>query len=128
MNEPSAGRTTPAWTHLPAAALMVPLMHELLKPGVGLIRSSPRYAVGGQPALGFGSVAAALVDPRGTNLSINAEGRPDVPLARGGVYDVLDHARQRIGLVAVNIAPVAGRTDPQDQAVWGEWMGASVDW
>ena len=119
---------TLAWTNLPAQPLMVPLMHELIKQGIGLIKTAQRYAVGEQPALGFGSVAAALVDPRGTNLSINAEGRPDVPLARGGVYDVLDHARQRIGLVAVNIDPVAGRTDPQDQAVVDEWMGASGDW
>ncbi len=81
-----------------------------------------------QPALGLGSVAAALVDPRGKNLSINAEGRPDVPLARAGLYGVFDHGNQRIGSVAVNVDPVAGRTDPQDQAVVSEWLGSSGDW
>ncbi len=117
-----------AWTNLPAQPLMVPLMHELIKQGIGLIKTAQRYAVGEQPALGFGSVAAVLVDPRGKNLSVNAEGRPNVPLARAGLYGVFDHGRQRIGSVAVNIDPAAGRTDPQDQTVVSEWLGSSGNW
>jgi fructoselysine-6-P-deglycase FrlB-like protein len=41
---------------------------------------------------------------------------------------VVDHARQRIGSVAVNVDPVAARTDPQDQAAVSEWLGRSGPW
>ncbi len=116
------------WTNLPAQPLMVPLFHELIKQGIGLIKTGRRYDVGEQPALGLGSVAAAMVDPHGREVSINAQGRPTVPLARAGLWDVVDHARQRIGSVAVNVDPVAARTDPQDQAAVSEWLGRSGPW
>ena len=117
-----------AWTNLPAQPLMVPLVHELVKQGIGLIRTTRRYAVGERPALGFGSVAAALLDPYGKNISIGNGGRPDTPLSRAGLYGVLDHGRQRLASIAVNLDPMAGRTDPQDQAAVSEWLGRSGDW
>ena len=116
------------WTNLPAQPLMVPLVHELIKQGIGLIKTGRRYDVGEQPALGLGPVAAAMVDPHGGEVSINAQGRPAVPLAHSGLWDVVDHARQRIGSVAVNIDPMAARTDPQDQAAVSEWLGKSGQW
>ena len=117
-----------AWTNLPAQPLMVPLMHELIKQGIGLIKTTQRYAVGEQPALGLGSVATALVDPRGRNISITREGRPDVPLARAGLYGIFDHGNRRLGSLAVNVDTVAGRTDPQNQAAVSEWLRSSGDW
>jgi len=69
-----------------------------------------------------------MVDPHGGEVSINAQGRPAVPLAHSGLWDVVDHARQRIGSVAVNIDPMAARTDPQDQAAVSEWLGKSGQW
>ena len=117
-----------AWTNLPAQPLMVPLVHELVKQGIGLIRTMRRYAVGERPALGLGSVATALLDPRGRNISIDNNGRPNAPLSRAGLYGVLDHGRQRLASIAVNVDPLAGRTDPQDQVVVSEWLGRSGDW
>ncbi len=117
-----------AWTNLPAQPLMVPLVHELVKQGIGLIRTMRRYAVGERPALGLGSVATALLDPHGRNISIGNDGRPDALLSRAGLYGVLDHGRQRLASIAVNLDPMAGRTDPQDQAAVSEWLGRSGGW
>ncbi len=116
------------WTNLPAQPLMVPLVHELLKQGIGLIRTSQRYSVGEQPALGLGAAAASLQDPRGQTIAINATGLPEVALGRSGLYGVFDHGKQRIGSVAVNIDTAAGRTDPQDPAAVTEWLGKSGGW
>jgi len=117
-----------AWTNLPAQPLMVPLVHELVKQGIGLIRTMRRYAVGERPTLGLGPVATALLDPRGRNIAIDNGGRPTGPLTHAGLYGVLDHGRQRLASIAVNLDPMAGRTDPQDQVVVSEWLGRSGDW
>ena len=117
-----------AWTNLPAQPLMVPLVHELVKQGIGLIRTMRRYAVGERPVLGLGSVATALLDPHGKIISIGNGGRPDEPLSRAGLYGILDHGRHRLASIAVNLDPMASRTEPQDQLVVSEWLSRSGDW
>jgi hypothetical protein len=77
------------WTNLTTQPLMVPLFHELIKQGIGLIRTSQRYAVAEQPGLGLGPAAAALLDPAGRVISIDSAGRPEQPLARSGLWSVL---------------------------------------
>jgi hypothetical protein len=116
------------WTNLTTQPLMVPLLHELLKQGIGLIRTSQRYTVAQRPALGMGAAAAALLDPAGRFVPIDGAGRPSEPLARSGLWGVLDPARQRIGMLAVNVDPDAGRTDPQNRAAVLEWLGKSGPW
>ncbi|MHC4763848.1 MAG: BatA domain-containing protein [Planctomycetota bacterium] len=116
------------WTNLTTQPLMVPLLHELIKQGIGLIRTSQRYTVAEQPALGLGAAAAALLDPGGRVISIDSAGRPREPLGRSGLWGVLDPARQRIGALAVNVDPAAGGTDPQSQAAVMEWLGRSGPW
>jgi len=117
-----------SWTNLPAQPLMVPLVHELVKQGIGLIRTTRRYAVGERPMLGLGAVATALLDPRGRNIAIDNSGRPNAALTHAGLYGVLDHGRQRLASIAVNLDPMSGRTDPQDQVVVSEWLNRSGDW
>jgi hypothetical protein len=116
------------WTNLTTQPLMVPLLHELVKQGIGLIRTSQRYAVAEQPALGLGGAAAALLDPGGRVISIDSAGRPSEPLSRSGLWGVLDPARQRVGTLAVNVDPAAGSTDPQNEAAVMEWLGRSGPW
>jgi hypothetical protein len=116
------------WTNLTTQPLMVPLFHELIKQGIGLIRTSQHYAVSEQPRLGLGPGATALLDPAGRVVSIDRQGRPEEPLARAGLWTVLDPARQRIGTFAVNVDPESGATDPQNQAAVTEWLGKSGPW
>lgn len=117
-----------AWTNLTTQPLMVPLFHELIKQGIGLIQTSQHYAVADQPRLGLGPGAASLLDPAGRVVWIDREGRPEAPLGRAGLWAVLDPARQRIGTFAVNIDPEAGGTDPQNQAAVSEWLDKSGPW
>jgi hypothetical protein len=116
------------WTNLTTQPLMVPLFHELIKQGIGLIRTSQRYAVADRPALGLGSAAAALLDPGGRVVSVDSSGRPREPFARSGLWGVLDPAQQRIATLAVNVDPAAGNTDPQNEAAVMEWLGKSGPW
>ena len=51
-----------SWTNLPAKPLMVPLFHELIRQGIGLIQTSQRYRVGDQPALGKPTAARVRED------------------------------------------------------------------
>ncbi|MCH7491387.1 MAG: hypothetical protein IID05_11915, partial [Gemmatimonadetes bacterium] len=41
-----------------------------------------------------------------SNISIGNGGRPDAPLSRAGLYGVLDHGRQRLASIAVNVDPM----------------------
>lgn len=116
------------WTNLPAKPLMVPMLHELIKQGVGLVRTSQRYTAGERPRLGLSAAAATLVDPRGRRISLDAFGRPVHPLERSGLYTIADHADQTIGTIAVNVDTVAGRTLPQGQDAVNEWLGHSGPW
>ena len=116
------------WTTLPTKPLMVPLFHELIRQGVGLIRTSQQYSAGERPGLGLTMSAAVLVGPHGKTISIDPAGRPSQPLDRSGLYGIFDHAMQRIGTVAVNVEPASGRTDPQNQAAVLEWLGKSGSW
>lgn len=117
-----------SWSNLPAKPLMVPLFHELLRQGIGMIRTSRLYTVGHQPRLGLGPAAASLLGPDGRRVQIDATGRAREPLWRAGLWRVLDQADQTLGAVAVNVEPDAGRTDPQPQAAVTQWLGTSGPW
>ena len=116
------------WTNLPAKPLMVPLVHELIRQGVGLIRTAQRYGVGEQPLLGLGRTAARIVGPDGGAIALDARGRPQQPIARSGLYEVQDQAGQPIGRIAVNVDVQASRPDPQSPAAVTEWLAKSGDW
>ncbi len=117
-----------SWSNLPAKPLMVPLFHELLRQGIGMIRTSRLFSVGQQPRLGLGPAAATLMGPDGRRLPIDATGRAREPLGRAGVWKVLDQADQTVGAVAVNVEPDAGRTDTQPQAAVTQWLRTSGPW
>jgi len=117
-----------SWTNLPSQPLMVPLVHELVRQGLGLIRSAQHAAVGQRPVLGLSPAAAQLVGPHARPLPLDAAGRPQQPFDRAGLYGVEDRASQRLGVVAVNVDPAAGRVDPQTQAEVVEWLRKSGSW
>ena len=116
------------WTNLPTKPLMVPLFHELLRQGVGAARAAQRYSVGERPALALGATAATLLGPEDTTLSIAPDGRPQQPLERSGLYEVLDVASQGLGMIAVNIDPASSRTDTQPQSAVSDWLTKLGPW
>jgi len=117
-----------AWTNLPSKPLMVPLFQESIRQGLSLVRSSQQLYVGDRPALALGAAVRDLVDPDGDLYPLDAASRPQKPLHRAGLYDLLDQGAQIVGAVAVNIEPPAGRTETQSPAAVTAWLGDSGPW
>lgn len=117
-----------SWTNLPTKPLMVPLLHELVRQGVGAIHSQQRLQLGApMPIPGAGS-ARVLVDPEGEVIALDHDGRPREPLRRAGVYELRDDADQSVGLLALNVDPSAGRTETQSSSAVLAWLQTSGAW
>ncbi len=122
------------WTNLPTKPLMVPLMHEIVRQGLSVIRASQKIEVGERPALLAVSAAASdLRAPSGRTSPlqrVSAAGgtRPQEALEVAGVYAILDSSKQPIGLLAVNADPKAGRTAVQSPAAVNAWLTRSGPW
>lgn len=116
------------WTNLPTKPLMVPLVHEIVRQGMSLIRASQKAQVGDQPALAqAGPAARDLRGPDGRRIPI-VRGRPQEPLETSGVYAITDASDQDIGLLAVNVDAAAGSTGVQSAAAVNAWLGKSGPW
>ena len=126
-----------SWTDLPAKPLMVPLVQELVRQGVG--KSVPtRVGVAGVAIAGTrGGVEAAKqvvwreeaagIDAQLLALgSANAAGASarGVPQA-AGLWAMRDAAGQRIATVAVNADTSASDTTPVDAAAVEKWLSAT---
>ena len=105
-----------AWTDLPTRPLMVPLMQELVRQGVGLA-SDRAVRVAGQTGELPGR-ASEVTD---------AEGEPvELPIRKAGRYDMLDDAGESAGVLAVQADVRGSRIDAVPQAVLETWLAASV--
>jgi hypothetical protein len=119
------------WTNLPSKPLMVPLMQELVREGLGLIRSARSVAVGDRPVISGGRAGqstADLVGPTDEMIPVGQRGQVDRALTRSGVYRAIDAAGQIVGRLAVNITPAAARTDLQPSDAVLSWLGATGPW
>jgi hypothetical protein len=108
------------WTDLQAKPLMVPLMWELVKQGVGAARGS-WSALAGETA----RVPGRSVELRGEGGSTMkvASDLSQQPIRNAGVWRAVDDVGALRGLVAVNADPAGGRTDAQPSAAVGTWLG-----
>lgn len=116
------------WTSLPSQPLMVPLMQEMVRQGVSLVRASQLAQVGDRPWLGAVRAAASLRGGDGRILPVNPDGRPSRPIDHSGLFAVLDPAGQRLGTLAVNVDPQAGGTETQSQTAVSAWLAKSGPW
>jgi len=116
------------WTDLQAKPLMVPLIWELVKQGVGAARGSWSALAGELP-----TVPARSVELRGVEGTVKAaQGRSDVPVRSAGVWRAVDEQGALRGLVAVNADPRGGRTDAQPAGSIAAWLagaaGGEIKW
>jgi len=116
------------WTNLPSKPLMVPLLHEVVRQGVSLIRGRRPIGVAEQPALAVGPAATRLAAPDGAKIALDGRRRPEQPLAQPGIYRVIDAADQPVGTLAVNVDPSAGRTDGQSATAVLAWLQRAGAW
>lgn len=116
------------WTNLPTKPLMVPLVQETMRQGIGLARAAIRPRVGDRPRLLRLPAADRLEDPAGEVIPVAADGRPVDPLVRPGVHRVLDPAGAGIGVLAVGVDPAGSGTETQPADAVSAWLGRSGRW
>jgi hypothetical protein len=110
------------WTDLPARPLMVPLMQELVREGVGRASSSGTVVAGIAAALGAGVDSAEFRD--GTSLLRDVAGAPVGMSRKAGVARLRDEAGRGLGLLAVNADVDGARTDVVDAGAVRQWLSA----
>jgi hypothetical protein len=112
------------WTDLQVKPLMVPLIQEIVRQGVGRARGSWSAIAG----------AAVEVPPRtaelrpldgGAALRI-AGAHTAEPVRRAGLWRAADDRGISRALVAVNADPAGGRADAQPQAALAAWLSAAI--
>lgn len=113
-----------SWTDLPARPLMIPLVQEVLRQGIGRATGMRSSVAGTSPSLpGATEVARITIDgSAGRSIPIT----PDTNLARElrtpGVYRVRGAGGVVVGQIAVVPDPGAGRVDPQGRDEVGRWL------
>lgn len=117
-----------SWTNLPSKPLMLPLMQEIVRQGMSMIRGQEQYAAGEQPRVARIRHAEALIGPDGERIILDETGRANRPLTRAGRYELHDAAGQRIHTFAVNIEPDAANADPQPASTVMSWLAESGPW
>lgn len=119
----------PEWTDLPARPLMVPLMQELARQGVGLSRGSWAALAGDRPAGPPGSAELRPLTRQAEEavLSLDGDGRAVRPIRRGGAWRATDTGGASVGTLVINADPEAGRTDPQSRGELEPWFATIVE-
>jgi hypothetical protein len=120
------------WTDLQAKPLMVPLVQEMVRQGVGRARGQWMEVAGRSPRLPAGAATLRALDGEAPQLRVDGAGRLD-PIERAGAYRVLDDRGATRGIVAINADPMAGRVETQPRAGIEAWLtshasGANVAW
>lgn len=126
-----------SWSDLPARPLMVPLLQEIVRQGVGRARGSVAGVAGSRPAVPPRTVELREVREPGTSgttgtgesgvLSVEeSAGRTTEPVRHAGVWRALDLAGADRGLVIVNPDARAGRVGVQDRQAIAALASAAV--
>jgi hypothetical protein len=115
-----------AWTDLPTKPLMVPLVQELVRQGVGR-SAGPRTALaGGAPTLIPGAVELAPI-PDGTSepsaaVAIDASGRLSQPIRSRGLFAARTSSGATAGVLAFNADSAGGLTDLRSREELARWF------
>jgi hypothetical protein len=120
-----------SWTDLPAKPLMVPLVHELLRQGVGRSAGAAHAVAGAVPALPAGAVSVRVVDGPALAATSGPVFTAGMPLTRAGVYRVADERGVSLGLMTVDADPGAGLVEARTEGEIGAWLsglGAAPEW
>ena len=115
------------WSDLQATPLMVPLMQEVLRQGVGQARGSWTGLAGSAPTVPPRTIELRAAAPETTPASIRASGeRTAEPLRRSGLWRAIDDTGTGRGLVALNADPAGARCDAQPRAAIASWLGSAI--
>lgn len=123
------------WSDLPAKPLMVPLVQEVIRQGVGQARGSFSSIAGGRLPAPTRSVELRPVvdkDAKSTSraqagalspIGVDPSGITQLPVREAGLFAAADERGATLGLVAVNPDARAGRIQPQARDAVGQYLG-----
>ncbi|MCB9845827.1 MAG: BatA domain-containing protein [Phycisphaeraceae bacterium] len=104
------------WSTLPAKPLMVPLMQEAIRQGVGLAQARWRVSAGAWPTLSPGVIELRPAEDGRATISVDDAARPRSALRVAGLWRAVDGAGLDRGLVVVNPSEEASRVEPTDES------------
>jgi hypothetical protein len=125
------------WSDLPVKPLMVPLMQELLRQGVGKARPAT-LSVAGQVVMApaqttrlrpWAAATSALPDAAASDrglMTVDEWGHSSRPMRQAGVWDAVDAGGGRRGLVVVNADPAGGDLSSHERAGLEGWLNKSL--
>jgi hypothetical protein len=116
-----------SWTDLPAKPLMIALMQEIVRQGVGQARGSwtataGRVAAAPTRAVELRRIGATAGDAEAGVLRVGATGLTTEPIRRAGLFSATDDRGGVRGLVAVNADAKGGRLAVQPRAQVESWL------
>jgi len=119
------------WTDLPTKPLMVPLMQELVRQGVGKslgvwsgpAGSAPPVPDGTRELRLIASSNSAATSPTDDLITVNPATTLAPPVRRAGLWRALDVRGTSLGLLAINADPAAGKTETRSTAQLTRWLG-----
>lgn len=112
-----------AWTDLPAKPLIVPMLNEILRQGVGL-GGGDREVIAGSP-FDVPPAAAMLAGTGGDARRVSPDGRSlDAPIRRAGAWEVRTSEGAAIASVLVNADAAGSATDTTDMQRLDAWLAA----
>lgn len=115
------------WTNLPTRPLMLPLLQEIVRQGVGEARGSWALVAGDRPAAPARTIELAPADLDGARethvrLPIGPDGLTTEPVRSAGVWQAIDDRGGSRGLLAVNVDAEGGRVGVQPIEAVGAWL------
>lgn len=122
-----ASAPTLAWTDLPARPLMVPLVQELVRQGVGS-SNADTAPVAGRPVVapsGATSVTSVGGDSTARTIDVDSSGLVGEPITRTGVWTARDVGGKARGVIAVNADLIGSRTGVNDPETVRAWLGGA---
>ncbi|HYE63459.1 MAG TPA: BatA domain-containing protein [Phycisphaerales bacterium] len=116
------------WTDLPTKPLMVPLIQELVRQGVGR-SAGPRTAVaGGLATLPPGAAELAPIgepaegEPQQPPIQLDANSQPARPIRTAGLWAARSSAGTTLGVLAFNADPAGSATDTRSREEIARWL------
>lgn len=109
-----------SWTNLPAMPLMLPVMQEILRQGIGE-SAGTSVAIAGRPTV-WPKSAQQFRRLEVPTVKAGEEPAPPAPVRTSGLFRTVDAAGRTIGLFAVNPEPDAGKVELATPADIQRWL------
>lgn len=117
----------PRWTDLPAKPLMVPLVQEIVRQGIGRARPAQWSRAGAVVRTPAQTAELRPVAGGGVTLSVGESGQTREPVRLAGAWLATDARGGTRGLLTVNPDARGSRVEAQEKGTIAAWLGATVE-